>query len=168
MKKIFLVVLALWAATAVGVMPKGKLNLGGHVSFTQSYPGMSLNVSPNIGYAIADNVMLDLELSYDFLLGPSYTSSALGAGLSARYFIRNAYAGAGLIQVFQAFEWPEKNPKPTSSQTILILKAGLIIPIAEKAYLDLGGDLTIAPTSTWGYLEPAFGVDICLGIQVFL
>jgi len=177
MKKFFLSVFA--CALAFGAVaqeaanqPQGTWYLGSAdaTDVVNVFSTGLTTVSPTIGYAVADNIVVSLSLSgmstsdnYD---GTVDETSMTSYGLSAAYFLEgNYYVGAG-VEMASITE----TDTPDASAFGFGIEAGKFIPIRENWYvnpnlsygsseLDLGGDVT----NTLG--DSQFGLSIGFGAR---
>ena len=105
MRKIVLILLAVFAVGALSAFNQGTINPGGYVAISSEKSDSdddattSIVVAPQIGYFVIDNLAVDLLLNVGTASqssdGYDYSATSLGIGLGARYFFLNFYGGLG-------------------------------------------------------------------------
>jgi hypothetical protein len=131
---------------------KGTMQLGGMAGFVihtempdqgDSQTGFRLDVMPNVGYFLADNLELQGALLFDMGFGDLYEndSKLLGFAVGARYFIPmgsfDLYLGA---LIGMGFNIPKEGD--TTKALSINVPVGLAIPLNTHVALDLGTQIT--------------------------
>lgn len=172
MKKTFLVLLITLLATAVFAIPAGTFNLGGTAGFNSykinkdAKAENEITFSPNIGYFFMDNLSADLLVDYSYLnSGKNNSTTDIGLGLGARYFYGigdfKLYGGFG--GTYKSFSSKLGSSKITSTGVYLNPKLGILLPMSEDVYLDLGAKYDIGVGDNE---DSTLGIN--LGLQIFM
>jgi hypothetical protein len=178
MKPIFLIFVTLFTISGLCAFQQGTINPGGTISYSShsyksgSDPVTFVQVAPQVGYFMADNLAIDLMVNYQgYDYGNNedsdtsgYDYSTLGLGLGFKYYYDNFYGGAGLV--LQSY----KDDLSYQSRYVQ-LNIGELLPLAKSVYLDFG----LAYSLGFGnYTGDAVGtnketqLDLFMGIQVFI
>lgn len=144
MKKGLLILLSLLVVSSVFGFTQGSMLVGGTagLSVTKSDsdddPTTTVSISPQLGYFVIDKLAADLILSAESQSDGDNSVAVLGIGAGGRYFFDYLYGGVDL-QYRQATYDFEISDKITSTAMFGTLKAGYLIPLSQRAFVDLRG-----------------------------
>ena len=150
MRKIVLILLAVFAVGALSAFNQGTINPGGYVAISSEKSDSdddattSIVVAPQIGYFVIDNLAVDLLLNVGTASqssdGYDYSATSLGIGLGARYFFLNFYGGLGFnYESFSSKDEVSKvEDKYSASAMYITPKIGYVLPLASNVYADFG------------------------------
>jgi hypothetical protein len=158
MKKALVLVATLIIITSAFAFDKGTMNLGGTASLSISKVDSDddstteLAVRPQFGYFVADNICIDGILIYESQSGDNDVS-AFGIGIGGRYFYNRFYGG--LDFQYQSVTRDVYNDGSlgvvewTSTGMFLQPKVGVLLPVSENVYVDLGASYQLG-IGEWG------------------
>lgn len=191
MRKIVLILLAIFAVGALSAFNQGTINPGGYVAISSEKSDSdddattSIVVAPQIGYFVIDNLSADLMLSLGMATqsgdGYDYSATDLGIGLGARYFFLNFYGGLGFNyeSYISKNELDKSGTKRKESAMFITPKIGYVLPLASNVYADLGlnyrmgigkvkGTREVANVETdWDYDNEYSKLQLMAGLQIF-
>ena len=191
MRKIVLILLAVFAVGALSAFNQGTINPGGYVAISSEKSDSdddattSIVVAPQIGYFVIDNLAVDLLLNVGTASqssdGYDYSATSLGIGLGARYFFLNFYGGLGFN--YESFSTKEEvskvEQKYSASAMYITPKIGYVLPLASNVYADFGlnyrmgigkakGSLEVANVETeWDSDNEYSKLQLMAGLQIF-
>ena len=191
MRKIVLILLAIFAVGALSAFNQGTINPGGYVAISSEKNDSdddattSIVVAPQIGYFVIDNLAVDLLLNVGMASqssdGYDYSANSLGIGLGARYFFLNFYGGLGFN--YESFSTKEEmgklEEKYSASAMYITPKIGYVLPLASNVYADLGlnyrmgigkakGSREVANVETeWDSDNEYSKLQLMAGLQIF-
>ncbi|HOC95979.1 MAG TPA: hypothetical protein PK802_03925 [Candidatus Cloacimonadota bacterium] len=191
MRKIVLILLAVFAVGALSAFNQGTINPGGYVAISSEKSDSdddattSIVVAPQIGYFVIDNLAVDLLLNVGTASqssdGYDYSATSLGIGLGARYFFLNFYGGLGFN--YESFSTKEEvskvEEKYSASAMYITPKIGYVLPLASNVYADFGlnyrmgigkakGSLEVANVETeWDSDNEYSKLQLMAGLQIF-
>jgi hypothetical protein len=118
---------------------KGTKSIGGSLGFS-SYKfrsdddaGKTLSISPNLGYFIMDNLIIDLSPSFQLSWKEGFDSGiGFSIGIGARYFITKFYTGF----MFDYLSSGTKGHMGHSKK--LTLLGGYLLPVVKNIFLNMG------------------------------
>lgn len=191
MRKVVLILLAVFAVGALSAFNQGTINPGGYVAISSEKNDpdddatTSIVVAPQIGYFVIDNLAVDLLLNVGMASqsgdGYDYSTTSLGIGLGARYFFLNFYGGLGFN--YESFSTKEEvskvEEKYSASAMYITPKIGYVLPLASNVYADLGlnyrmgigkakGSLEVANVETeWDSDNEYSKLQFMAGLQIF-
>ncbi len=191
MRKIVLILLAVFAVGALSAFNQGTINPGGYVAISSEKSDSdddattSIVVAPQIGYFVIDNLAVDLLLNVGTASqssdGYDYSATSLGIGLGARYFFLNFYGGLGFN--YESFSTKEEvskvEEKYSASAMYITPKIGYVLPLASNVYADFGlnyrmgigkakGSLEVANVETeWDSDNEYSKLQFMAGLQIF-
>lgn len=189
MRKIVLILLAVFAVGALSAFNQGTINPGGYVAISSEKSDSdddattSIVVAPQIGYFVIDNLAVDLLLNVGTASqssdGYDYSATSLGIGLGARYFFLNFYGGLGFN--YESFSTKEEVSKVEYSASAMYItpKIGYVLPLASNVYADFGlnyrmgigkakGSLEVANVETeWDSDNEYSKLQLMAGLQIF-
>lgn len=170
MKKTLLVLFITLLATVVFAFPAGTFNIGGQAGFN-SYKADSdtkaanmVYLNPIVGYFFMDNLSADVLLLLTSTSQGRSSWSDFNFGLGARYFMDmgNHKLYAGLGATFASYSSKFGSFKSSDSGTYLNGKFGILMPITEDVFFDLGAKYE---KGLGDFKDSSFGVN--LGLQIF-
>ncbi len=143
MKKALVVLALIFCLGQVFAFVQGTKNLGGTASLSMAKfdsddeTETTLSLRPQLGYFFADNICGDLIFIYESQSYDGDTDTALGLGVGARGFYKNAYIGA-------EFQYDTVNIESVFSDMnvnsmYIVPKLGYMAPLGHNVYLDLNG-----------------------------
>lgn len=140
MKRLMIVLAAIFMIASLSAFDKGTLNIGGSVSFDtfKHHPDMerknTIVFSPQLGYFVMEDLSADLLLNFSKVSHGGLESEEVDYGIGFRYFINQIYAGAGYME-----KWTGINNYDLISSHINA-KVGYLLPVSDYIFLNLSAD----------------------------
>jgi len=144
MKKGLLVLFSLLLITSAFAFTKGAMLVGGTASISIDKVDKDadavtiVEIAPEFGYFVIDKLCVDIIVAMQTMTDEDDSMTTVAAGLGGRYFFDKLYAGADL-QMARASMDIEGLPSTSVSAFYGAVKAGYLIPVSNKTFVDLRG-----------------------------
>lgn len=166
MKKALLSIMVLFAITSILAIPKRTLSLGGNLSLMiDSGNSSMMQIAPQVGYFVADNLSADLSFNYQVGSG----AEVVGLGAGGRYCFNLVYCGAGLM--YQSYKVWVSSHEYDFSGGFGKIRMGMLYPLAPNVSVDFGATYLFGTGSFWGDITSANDTkqfSLNAGIQAFI
>ena len=178
MKKLILLISLMSAAgfsaqigTATSVSsPDSKWTFGGYAGLGGAFGnggGVSVYVSPRVGYKVTENLETGLAGSLNWSNTEYYSSTMVGVGPFVNYYFSRNFFLSGM---FQEYFISQKNKldgiKYSGDEAALYLGGGYMQKLGDRTYMQLGGMYNVLYDRNKSFLGSAFipSVGIVYGL----
>ena len=122
---------------------ESKWTFGGYAGLGGAFGnggGVSIYVSPRVGYKITENFETGLATNLTWANSEYFSSTMVGVGPFANYYFSRNFFLSG---VFQEYFINQKNKfddfKSSKNESVLYLGGGYMQKLGERTYMQIGG-----------------------------
>lgn len=125
--------------------------------------GTTIGISPRVGYLVTDNLELGLASGFTWGNSKYYSSTMIGVGPFANYYISRNFFVSGLFQQYFINQKDKLNNfKYSGDEAALYLGGGYLQKIGDRLYMQIGASYNVLydekKSVFGGGFAPNFGI----------
>ena len=106
--------------------------------------GTTIGISPRVGYLVSDNFEVGLASGFTFGNSKYYSSTMIGVGPFANYYISRSFFISGLFQQYFINQKDKiYNLKYSGDEAALYLGGGYLQKVGDRLYMQIGATYNV-------------------------